>query len=58
MDTRSTRFSFCTCHICGRSIIGLPIESQRFGVLPATCRECHARTLAETEKREQKAVTR
>lgn len=38
---RSQRFSLCVCNCCGRSIIGLPYESQQFGITPAVCTDCH-----------------
>jgi hypothetical protein len=39
--TRSTRYSPAICTHCGRTIVGLPRESQQFGFVPAECQPCH-----------------
>jgi DNA-directed RNA polymerase subunit RPC12/RpoP len=43
--TRSTRFSPATCIHCGRPVVGLPRESQQFGIVQAECQACHKRRL-------------
>ena len=42
---RSTRFSQSTCTHCGRTIVGLPRESQQFGFVPAECTTCYRKRL-------------
>ncbi len=43
--THATRYSPATCTHCGRSIVGLPRESQQFGIVPAECQACYKRRL-------------
>lgn len=50
--TRSTRFSPATCTHCGRSIVGLPRESQQFGIVSAECQACHKRRLVTDLQRQ------
>lgn len=61
--TRSTRFSPATCTHCGRSIVGLPRESQQFGIAPAECQPCYRKRLVTDLQRQiadkqRKAVAR
>lgn len=60
--TRSTRFSPATCVHCGRTIIGLYIESTEHGITQAECTSCHRKRLAaEVAKQieaKRKAVAR
>ena len=48
---RSTRFSQSVCIHCGRTIVGLPRESQQFGIVSAECQACHKRRLVTEAQR-------
>ena len=49
---RSTRFSQSVCIHCGRQVVGLPRESQQFGIVAAECQACHKRRLVTDLQRQ------
>lgn len=50
--THSLRFSQSVCIHCGRTIVGLPRESQQFGIVAAECQACHKRRLVTDLQRQ------
>lgn len=62
--SRSTRFSPATCTHCGRTIIGLYVESSEHGIASAECQVCHKAQLVRqlqqqiADKQQRKAVGR
>lgn len=63
VSSPSVRFSQSVCIHCGRQVVGLPRESQQFGVVPAECQACYRKRLVsqlqqQIAAKQRKAVAR